>query len=145
MDIYTLSNQFETVDYQRFSKTEFSNLMKASDSATDRQRKAQTLINYLCDKYGIERANVVIYDKPQNTFAQGRGKVFGDYTPNYKRIRIWNLTAKTHKVVAIKTFADTLIHEFIHHYDYKYLKMGDSIHTKGFYMRISDLKNKLSK
>lgn len=144
MDIYTFSNSVLNVEYQRFSKTEYASLLKASENAAERKRLAQRLLNYLCDKYHISRVNLQLLDTPQRTFAQGRGKVMGDYTHAYRRIRIWNKTAKTHKVVSIKGFADTLLHEFIHHYDYEYLKMGDSLHTKGFYMRISDLKNKLS-
>ena len=146
MDIYTLSNSILNVEYNRFSKREYESLLKATESAVERKRLAQKLVDYLCDKYNISHVVVQILDTPQKTFAQGRGKVMGDYTHSnlYKCIRIWNKTAKTHKVVSIKGFADTLLHEFIHHYDYEYLKMGDSLHTKGFYMRISDLKNKLS-
>ena len=49
---------------------------------------------------------------------------------------IYNTTTKTKKTIAIKTFYETLLHEFIHHYDIVGLKLGDSLHTSGFYKRI---------
>ena len=45
--------------------------------------------------------------------------------------------------MSIKSFADTLLHEFTHHYDTRYLKI-ESRHTAGFYKRISSLKGNLS-
>ena len=42
-----------------------------------------------------------------------------------------------------KTIYETVSHEFIHHYYIVGLKLGDSLHTSGFYKRIGDLKEKL--
>ena len=142
--LYNNSNAVTEVAYNRLSKKEYAALLKATEKATDRQKRAQIVCDYLSNKYGIQRVFVCVLDTPQRTFSNGNGKVLGDYMPNYNRIRVWNRTAKTHKVVSIKVFADTLLHEFVHHYDYKYLKLGGSLHTKGFYLRISDLKKKLS-
>ena len=58
-------------------------------------------------------------------------------------IRIANLTAVRGKVVAGKTFFDTLIHEFMHHIDRKLLNLPSTPHSPGFYNRIDDLKRKL--
>jgi hypothetical protein len=44
-----------------------------------------------------------------------------------------------------RSFADVLLHEFMHHYDYYYLKLSDSVHSKGFNSRVRDLKEKLKK
>lgn len=44
-----------------------------------------------------------------------------------------------------RAFADVLLHEFMHHYDYYYLKLSDSVHSKGFSSRVRDLKEKLKK
>ena len=71
-------------------------------------------------------------------------KVYGRYMINLNTIEIFNLTAMTKKPVAIKTMYDTLLHEFMHHYDFTKLKLSESLHTKGFAMRISDLKKKLA-
>lgn len=34
--------------------------------------------------------------------------------------------------------------EFMHHYDYYYLRLPDSVHCKGFEARIRDLRKKLA-
>ena len=78
----------------------------------------------------------------QNTYSyweNGKTKGKGD-SP---QITIYNKTAVKGDVISIKAFYDTLLHEFIHHYDYEVLKLDRSIHSAGFYKRISDLKNKL--
>ncbi|HHT9137507.1 MAG TPA: hypothetical protein ACFYEK_09730 [Candidatus Wunengus sp. YC60] len=42
-----------------------------------------------------------------------------------------------------KTFLDTLVHEFMHHYDYEVLKFPTSLRTAGFYYRLGDVMKKL--
>lgn len=84
---------------------------------------------------------LTVLNKPQRK--KVNGKTLGFYTVGRNYITIYNLTATTQKTVSIKTFYDTLLHEFMHHYDYKVLKLENSLHTSGFYQRISDLKNKL--
>lgn len=70
-----------------------------------------------------------------------KSKTFGRYWV-HNRIEIWNKRAIRNQVISINVFADTLIHEFIHHYDTCVLGI-DSIHSAGFYKRINDLTNKL--
>ena len=48
-------------------------------------------------------------------------------------------TAVRRKVFAFKTYLNTLVHEFMHHYDHQRLKLGASFHTRGFYQRVRDL------
>jgi hypothetical protein len=43
------------------------------------------------------------------------------------------------RVVAFRTFLRTLVHELGHHLDYRYLKLGGSQHTEGFFRRESSL------
>ena len=142
-DIYIKSNQITTVDYNSFSKKEYANLLKDRN----RQEDAQALIDYLCKKFKIRNCVVKVTNKPQphSTGYDGnlKSKTLGTYTVGMDVITMYNVTAIKNKEVSIKTFADTLLHEFIHHYDMEYLKLGASIHTTGFYKRISDLKSKL--
>ena len=143
---YEKSNKIETVKYSRLSKTEYKALLNASDMYLDRQRAGQKLLNYLCDKYSISQIPLIVTDTPQK--GNGKCKTLGFYRmlPAFQKgqsITIYNLTAVKKKVVSIKVFIDTLLHEFIHHYDTEYLKI-ESAYTAGFYKRISDLKNKLS-
>lgn len=143
---YAKSNSIETVALQRFSKTEYKDLLKDGD----RQRKAQALVNYLCGKFHIPTVPVFVVNTPQPHATNGSGnlrsKTLGTYTHSvlYSKITMYNLTAVKKQTVSIKTFAGTLLHEFMHHYDIHYLKMDATPHTAGFYKRISDLEGKLS-
>ena len=142
-EVYIKSNKITTVALNSFSKKEFANLLKDKN----RQEDAQALVDYLCKKFKIKKCVVKVTNKPQphSTGYDGnlKRKTLGTYTLGTDVITMYNLTAIKNKEVAINTFADTLLHEFIHHYDMEYLKLGASIHTAGFYKRISDLKSKL--
>lgn len=58
-------------------------------------------------------------------------------------IRLWIRTAERKKIVAFRTFLRTLLHELCHHFDYELLKLPDSLHTEGFYKRLSSLFNQI--
>ena len=58
-------------------------------------------------------------------------------------ITLWMRTARQKRVVAFRTFLRTLLHEMGHHLDYTLLKLGDSLHTQGFYQRESHLFHQL--
>ena len=136
----------QTQKDRRLSNNETHALWPASDIFLERQIAGQKLLNYLCDKYKIARIPLIVLDTPQK--GNGKCKTLGYYRviPMLKigqSITIYNLTAVKKKVVSIKVFTDTLLHEFMHHYDTEYLKI-ESAHTAGFYKRITDLKNKLS-
>lgn len=142
MTDYEKSNTILEVEYSRFSHKEYTDLLNCTKN---RQVYAQKLIDYLCDKYKIRRIPVKVLNtpRPHSTQRQTYGQY--KYLPTSRigvSITIWNITAKTAKEVAIKTFTNTLIHEFIHHYDTEYLKIV-STHTTGFYKRITDLEKKL--
>ena len=145
-DAYNTSNEIKEVALSRFRNTEYNKLL----SDVNRQKDAQDLINYLCSKFRIPLIPVIVSNKPQphSTDYNGklRKKTLGTYTYGINtKITIYNVTAIKKQEVSIKTFAETLLHEFIHHYDMSYLKLGSSPHTSGFYKRISDLEKKLSK
>lgn len=72
----------------------------------------------------------------------GWGELHGLYTQGEgrpSRIQVWMRTAAHKRVVAFRTFLRTLVHELGHHLDYHYLKLGDSLHTEGFFRRESSL------
>lgn len=74
--------------------------------------------------------------------ASGGGELHGLYTAEERRtpvIRVWMRTARLGRVVAFRTFLRTLLHELVHHLDYQHLKLGDSLHTEGFFRRESSL------
>ncbi len=74
--------------------------------------------------------------------SSGWGELHGLYTAEERRtpvIRVWMRTARQGRVVAFRTFLRTLLHELVHHLDYHHLKLGDSLHTEGFFRRESSL------
>lgn len=141
------NNKIVSVKLNKFSKAELNNLLGCSDDLKDRQIKAQKLVDYLCDKFAISGAKVSVLNvaQPHSTNERGSLKTvkFGDYNTGSHVIRVWNLTAARKQTVSIKRFSDTLLHEFIHHYDINCLGFKQSPHTSGFYKRLSDLSVKL--
>lgn len=147
MTAYDKSNSITEVVLKRFSSSYSHDFLSSNTSIKDREKNAQKLVDYLCDKFKIPHCYVIISNKRQNHVTRNGKlvkKVYGRYLKNLNTIEIFNLTAMTKKPVAINTMYDTLLHEFMHHYDLTKLKLSDTLHTKGFYMRISDLKEKLN-
>ena len=146
---YEKSNSIESVDKKRFNKRFLSDVLSSTEDAAKRQKKAQALVDHLSKLYGINSPKVRVTERPRASFRRGNvsGQVNGFYRhsaiPELDTIVVYNTTAKTNKPVSIKSFADTLLHEFTHHYDNRYLKI-ESRHTAGFYKRISSLKEGLS-
>ena len=133
------SNKFLTVDFTDFSHEEYHALLHSGSKVEPRRKAAQVLVDYLCDKYEIPRCKIFLYNMSYDPVL-GFTKM-GLYCN--KHIDLWN--DKHHRVPCeIKTFINTLLHEFMHHYDYYYLKLPDSVHCKGFEARIRDLRQKLA-
>ena len=116
-----------------------------SQETEDRQELGERLLDELSDASQIDIVQLQIQDGNQYHRRRG-GKVvmkrYGSYRLVSKTITIPNRTAVRGQIVAGKTFLDTLLHEWLHHYDTLKLKLN-SIHSKGFYLRLSDLKVKL--
>lgn len=144
---YKLSNEITEVAYSRFRSSEYQKLLDAGESIRKRQKYANNLIQYLCEKYKIEVANVSICNQPQPSRIgkSGRRTLYAYYYFNSKTIKLFNLTAVRQKTVSIKVLTDLLLHEFMHHYDREYLGIKSTPHSQGFKSRISDLKIKLNK
>jgi hypothetical protein len=139
---YKKSNEIEHVCLNSFSHKEYNKLL-SSKTYQERYETSQELLSYLCKKFKVSSVPFKLLNAPQRMLRGNTTKVYGFYKPQRQTITIYYLTAKTHKELAIKTHINTLIHEFIHHYDFEVLKLTTSPHTRGFYMRLSDLENKL--
>lgn len=112
------------------------------DSSLVRVRRgAGELLDLLARTYRIPGLQLSVLDRPRPTLRAHRygGELHGDYTPP-GRIRIWARTAKRGQRVAFLTFLDTLLHEFVHHYDLTYLKLPDTVHSENFYKRVWSLR-----
>lgn len=145
---YKISNDNPQVRLNKFSGTYYKMFMECGTNYESRNKVGQKVLDYLCDKFGIERVKLSVYNTPQlhHDWPNGlmKDKTLGRYLVGRNKIEMWNLTAKAKKEVASKTFWETLLHEFMHHYDYKVLKMSKSLHCTGFYKRITDLKTKMN-
>lgn len=122
-----------------------TSLLLKSQTEEERQRFGDNLLDELADLAKIDIVNLKISDK--NQYHQKRnGKVsmkqYGYYKPGSKYIYISNRTAVRGQILAPKTFLDTLLHEWTHHYDHQKLGLN-SIHSAGFYARLKDIKTKL--
>lgn len=144
---YEISNKIQSVSLNRFRTDLSHDFLKCNESVAMRGKAAQNLLDYLCDKFKINRCLVMVRNKPQlHNTSNGKltKKIYGRYYPLTHTIELYNLTAIRKTPVAIATMYDTLLHEFMHHYDFEKLKLSESLHTAGFYKRITDLKNKLN-
>ncbi len=120
-------------------------LIQASRAGV-REANGQRLLNVICERLRLPLVRLRIQDTHQpHKKRSGRlaYKEYGAYYLDDHVIQIANLTAVRGKVVASKTFFDTLIHEFMHHLDRTLLRISSTPHSPGFYNRIDDLKRKL--
>lgn len=140
---YDKSNAIVKVRLKSFVKKYSHDVLCSGDSVEARELHGQALIDYLCKKFRIDNAYLSVTTSCRPC-RRSNAQAYGMYYPATRRITIYNTTAKTRKTVSIKSFYDTLLHEFMHHYDLLSIKIGGTPHTAGFYKRISDLREKLS-
>ncbi|MFA4831221.1 MAG: hypothetical protein WC862_04335 [Patescibacteria group bacterium] len=143
---YERSNSITAVDFPVFENTRklFHELLK-SKNTQKRQWLSDELLDQLADLARVDIVKLKISDARQyHKKYKGRvvSKQYGYYRPQSNYIYINNRTAVRGQILAPKTFVDTLMHEWMHHYDCKKLKLN-SIHTSGFYARLKNLKVKL--
>jgi len=143
---YRLSNQITSMDFLLSAEAIIlTRQLLESLHYDERQELGEQLLDALCDAAGIDIVELEIKDSQQyHRKRNGRTVMrrLGLYRVNKKTITIDNRTAVRGQIVASKTFIDTLLHEWLHHYDFLKLRLN-SIHTKGFYLRLNDLKRKL--
>src|SRR5256885_15999740 len=117
-------------------------------AAAGRQVSGQALLDVLDEAAGLPPCKLTVADRPQrHRTREGKleVKTYGYYRiawesrPQRGSIRIYNLTAIRQQVLAPKVFLETLLHEWVHHYDFTGLQLDRSPHTSGFFARIRDL------
>src|SRR5437868_3023771 len=117
-------------------------------TAIGRQVNGQTLLDVLDEAAGLPPCKLTVADRPQRHRTRGGKlelKTYGYYRiawetrPQKGTIRIYNLTAIRQQILAPKVFLETLLHEWVHHYDFTGLQLERSPHTSGFFARIRDL------
>lgn len=145
MDNYTLSNNYETLPKCKFLvKTKKLFLSLREKEKTD-QKDLQIIADAICDNLKVRRVRIIYSGVQNNTTVNGKlkSKTLGTYTPVLEIINIFRFTAIKKQEVATKTAFDVLLHELCHHFDYTILKLNQSIHSAGFYKRITFLKTSL--
>jgi hypothetical protein len=146
---YERSKGVETVTWREFPLGKGIALSILDETtAAGRQAKGQALLDVLDEAAGLPPCKLAVADRPQRHRTRGGRlelKTYGYYriawesTPRRGTIRIYNLTAIRQQVLAPKVFLETLLHEWVHHYDFTGLQLDRSPHTSGFYNRIRDL------
>jgi hypothetical protein len=124
-------------------------ILQSGDDAKERRRLAQMLVDELCAEAGLTRCEVAVADQPQVHEHDGQrlqSKTYGYYRCWFEdakvsraRIRIYHRTARLKKVITAKVFLNTLLHEWVHHFDFDGLRLARSPHTAGFYARLRAL------
>jgi len=111
----------------------------AADDRRRVQAAATALAEGLTRRLGVEPVDVeILAVRPSLRAAELHG-LYTYGTGRTPRIRVWMRTVRFRRVVAFRTFLRTLLHELCHHLDYRYLKLAESFHTQGFFMRESSL------
>jgi hypothetical protein len=111
----------------------------AADDRRRVQAAASALAEGLTRRLGVEPVDVeILAVRPSLRAAELHG-LYTYGTGRTPRIRVWMRTVRYRRVVAFRTFLRTLLHELCHHLDYRYLKLSESFHTQGFFMRESSL------
>lgn len=122
-------------------------------SVKGRQSRGQVLLDALNAAAGLPSCRLTVADRPQrHRTRDGRLelKTYGYYRcdweegePRRGTIRIYNLTAIRQQVLSPKVFLETLLHEWVHHYDFAGLRLDRSPHTSGFFARIRSVAESL--
>ena len=146
---YERSKGVETVSWREFPLGKGIALSILDEtSAAGRQARGQALLDVLDEAAGLPPCKLIVADRPQRHRTRGGRlelKTYGYYriawesVPKTGRIRIYNLTAIRRQVLSPKVFLETLLHEWVHHYDFTGLELDRSPHTSGFFARIRDL------
>lgn len=144
---YEKSNAILTIDFRVSRRAQkIADKLLHSKTVLFRQKFGDALLDELADCAEIDIVQLKISSAKQYHKKRGGRTVFkryGYYRPREKYIYITNFTAVRGQPLAPKTFLTTLLHEWMHHYDYCKLKLN-SIHTKGFYLRLASLQEALT-
>ena len=144
---YERSKFVETIAWREFPLGKGEALAILDETtASGRQSRGQALLDTLNRAAGLPDCRLTVADRPQQHRTRaGRLelKTYGYYRIASDRgvekrgtIRIYNLTAIRRQVLSPKVFLETLLHEWVHHYDFTGLELDRSPHTSGFFARI---------
>lgn len=124
-------------------------IVGASDDHRERGRLGQMLVDQLDTDLRLPPCRVIVADRAQVHQHDGRrlqSKTYGYYRCRFTgtgvtdaRIRIYHRTAVRQHIISAKVFLNTVLHEWMHHYDFAGLGLDRSPHTAGFFARLRGL------
>lgn len=145
---YEISNRLFSVDFKvtpsMKRKVDDLAIWLAAGDKSKVRGATQAVIDLLCAAARVPAARLSLQDRAHAEFRGDKlvVKLHGLCAPD-GTITLAYRTAVRRKVVAFKTYLNTLAHEFMHHYDHQRLKLRASFHTRGFYQRVRDLMGRL--
>lgn len=99
----------------------------------------QALVDRLNRGFGLPEKRVFLRDRPR-PHKRSKGRIVyelhGECDP-YGPLEIFTRTAARANPVALKTLLNTLLHEWVHHYDFA--SFDESVHCTGFYERLAQV------
>ncbi len=145
---YELSNALVAVDFavtpaMRRKVEDLARWLSAGRKPEVRQA-TQAVLDLLCEAARVPPAVLKLKDTAYAKFRGGKAvwKLYGTCDRD-GTITLAFRTAVRRQVFAFRTFLNTAVHEFMHHYDARRLRLAASFHTGGFYRRVRDLYGRL--
>lgn len=145
---YQVSNSLESVNFavtpSMRRKVEDLALWLAEGDKSRVKAATQNVLDLLCAAAEVTPARLKLKDTAYAKFRGGKAvwKLYGTCERD-GTITVAFRTAVRRQVFAFKTFLNTVVHEFMHHYDAHKLILAASFHTSGFYRRVRDLRLRL--
>ena len=146
MDDYTKSNKITEFPKTKLSKETKKMFLLLRSKSNLLESDMEMLCHMLSKDLKIDSIKSLQYSGTEPHSVNGsrlENKTLGKYNPNNNKIILYKFTARRKQLRATKSVLDTLLHEYVHHLDYVLLRLERSLHTAGFYKRISWLKNEL--
>ena len=125
----------------------------ASSGSRERELLGSALLEVLNSAFGLQPCALTVADRPQVHSRDEKGRLaratYGYYRcriprsgpPQRCAIRVYHRTAIRGQVVGASAFTNTLLHEWVHHYDFAGLGLRRSPHTAGFFSRLRQLRS----
>jgi len=156
MDNYTKSNKVTEYAKKYKIKVRTKKLYQQLVNGVEiTQNDLQMLANAICNDFKAPIIDIIFAGKqPKSNRSTTKGYIKVSkpmIAPNSRRIeylglkiQVYKYTAVRQKQVTNKVAIDVLLHELTHWFDYQIINLEKSIHSSGFYQRISYLKTLLS-
>lgn len=131
----------ELIDKEGFAKF-YDRLAKTKD-ISEREYNGKWIIRKLCTVYDLPSCKLHIFNEVYITrktlFGLIKREHLAEYDTKTSEISIWTIDSLTRQIIVPEEFFESLIHEFMHHYDWH--KLGTLKHDKSFESRLAHLKS----